>query len=184
MKVTTIQKIHQIKQSFLKGWYFCMKPLAKVLLALEEKRAKKRDIFLQQMSLEMTAQLFVKYTAKQMAKQKNPKQIYYCCTKKEGYSEYYEDNFILAELSSFGYSRFSKTKIGGWYFRNQAATAIGYGDGSKERWMALENQLRPLIANAFIKKGCIVTYQDETEKLDAWFIKQSGYEKSMIVTIE
>lgn len=183
MKATTIQKIHQTKQSFLKGWYFCMKPLAKVLFYLIKKRAKKRDIFLQQMSLEMTAKLFVKYTVKRMAKQKKPKQIYYCCTKKEGYSEYYEDNFILAELSG-SYPIFSKTKLSGWYFRNQASTAIGYGDGCKERWMALENQLRPLVANAFIKKGCIITYQNETEKLDSYFIKQSGYEKSMIVTIK
>ena len=55
--------------------------------------------------------------------------------------------------------------------------------GNKDRWLAIENKLRELAEKEFIRVGCTVEYIDETDKLDKWFVKQSGYEKTMVVSI-
>ena len=78
------------------------------------------------MTFEEVAKLYVKYTVKYMARRKDSTQIYYCCTKKDGYSEYYDDNFILSNLNTFGYSRFNKTKLRGWYYQNKECPSNWY----------------------------------------------------------
>lgn len=175
--------LHNIAKKLLKGWYFCMKPLAYIITKIDNSKYKRKRIKLEQMSLEEVAKLYVKYIVKFMVKRKDPIEKYYCCTKKDGYPEYYEDNFILSDLSRFGYSRFSKTKLNHWYLYSLDYKSIGYSDESKDRWISLENKLRLLVENEFRRVGCNVKYINETEKLDDWFIRQSGYEKTMVVTI-
>ena len=183
MNAKTTKNIHQVKAKMLDGWYFCMKPLAKLIEHCEDKKYRRKRRELSNMPLEEVARLYVKYTVKYMAKRKNPKEKYYCCTKKEGYSDYYEDCFVLADLSRFEYSRFTKTMLGSWSYYNPEYKAIGYGEESKKRWIDLENKIRPLVEKEFIRVGCKVEHVDESDKLDEWFIKQSGYENTMVVTI-
>lgn len=184
MNAKTIKKLHNLKKNLLEVWYFCMKPLAKLIVHIEDKKSTKKYNRLVNMTFEDVAKLYVKYTVKHMARRKVSKESYYCCTKKDGDSEYYTDNFILSDLNTFGYSRFTKTKLSGWYYRNKECQSIGYGEESKDRWIAIENKLRELAEKEFIRMGCKVEYIDESDKLTDWFIKQSGYEKSMIVTID
>ena len=183
MKDKTIKKLHKFKKDSLEKWYFCMKPLANVIMKVEDKKSTKKYNRLTNMTFEEVAKLYVKYTVKYMAKRKDSKELYYCCTKKDGYSEYYEDNFILSDLSRFEYSRFTKTKLSSWYYNNKECQSIGYGEGSKDKWIELENKLRKLVEIEFIRVGCKVEYIDDTDKLDKWFVKQSGYEKTMVVSI-
>ena len=161
-----------------------MKPLAKLIMHCEDKKSNKKYDRLSNMSLEEVAKLYVKYTIKYMAKRKDSKEIYYCCAKKDGYSEYYDDNFVLADLSTFGYSRFSKTKLSSWCYNNKEYLSIGYGEDRKDKWISLENKLRELVEKEFIRMGCKVEHIDESDRLDEWFIKQSGYKNTMIVTID
>lgn len=183
MKASTIKNMHNIKKNLLDRWYFCMKPLAKLIRYCEDKKSNRKRDKTTNMTFEEVAKLYVKYTVKYMARRKDSIQYYYCCTKKDGYSEYYDDNFILSDLNTFGYSRFNKTKLSGWYYYNKECQAIGYGEGSKDRWISIENKLRELVEKEFIRVGCKVEYVDESDKLDKWFIKQSGYEQTMIVSI-
>ncbi|MSA02225.1 hypothetical protein GKG47_09260 [Lactonifactor sp. BIOML-A3] len=183
MNVKTSKHIHEAKKKIINGWYFCMKPLAFLIEKYEKSKSVKNRARLENMSLEEVARLYVKYTVKAMVKRKNSKEEYYCCTKKNGYPEYYEDNFVLADLTTFGYSRFDKTKLRDWYCYALDYKAIGYGDGSKERWINLENRLRDLVGKEFLRVGCKVEYIDQSDKLDDWFIKQSGYEKTMIISV-
>lgn len=183
MNAKTTKNIHKVKAKILDVWYFCMKPLAKLIKHCEDKKYQRKCRELSNMSLEEVARSYVKYTVKYMAKRKDSIEKYYCCTKKEGYSDYYEDCFILADLSRFEYSRFSKTKLHSWSYYNPEYKAIGYGEESKKRWIDLENKIRPLVEKEFIRVGCKVEYIDESDKLDEWFIKQSGYENTMVITI-
>lgn len=183
MKAKTIKNMHNIKKNLLDGWYFCMKPLAKLIRYCEDKKSNKKCERITNMTFEEVAKLYVKYTVKYMTRRKVSKELYYCCTKKNGDSDYYTDNFILSDLNNFGYSRFTKTKLSGWYCNNKECQAIGYGEGSKDRWLAIENKLRELVEKEFIRVGCTVEYINETDKLDEWFVKQSGYEKTMVVSI-
>lgn len=183
MKAKTIKRLQISKKKALNIWYFCMKPLAKCILYIDNRRSAKNTSRLEKMTLEEVARLYVKYTVKYIAKRKDSTEIYYCCTKKDGYSEYYEDNFILSDLHTFGYSRFTKTKLNGWFYHNKECQAIGYGEGSKDRWIALENKLRLLVENEFIRAGCSVEHIDESSKLDEWFVRQSGYIHTVVVTI-
>lgn len=183
MNVKTRRNIQIIKTKLFSGWYFCMKPLAKLITYCEDKKSKKRQNELKHMSLDEVARLYVKYTVKYLVKRKDPKLKYYCCTKKDGYSDYYEDSFILSDLNTFGYSRFAKTILRSWYYSSPECKAIGYGDGSKERWITLENKLRTLVEKEFIRVGCKIEYVDESDKLDEWFMQQSGYVNTMVVSI-
>lgn len=183
MNVKTRKQIHKVKKKVISGWYFCMKPLAFLIKNHEKRKSAKHRAKLENMSLEEVARLYVKYTVKVMVKRKNSKEEYYCCTKKNGTSEYYEDYFILADLTTFGYSRFSQTKLRSWYCYAPEYRAIGYGEGSKERWISLENRLRNLVEKEFLRIGCKIEYIDQSDKLDDWFIKLSGYEKTMIVSV-
>ena len=103
MNVKTIKKLSDLKKTFLNKWYFCMKPIAKLITKIDDKKSAKKYDRLANMTFEEVIRNYVKYTVKYMVKQKDATEIYYCCTKKNGYSEYYEDNFILADLSRLGY---------------------------------------------------------------------------------
>ena len=184
MKAKTIKKVHKFKKGLLEKWYFCMKPLANAIKTAEKKKSTKKYDKLANMTFEEVAKLYVKYTVKHMAQRKDSKEFYYCCTKKDGYSEYYEDDFILSDLSRFGYSRFTKTKLNSWYYNNKECQSIGYGEGrSKDKWIEIENRLRELVEVEFIRAGCKVEYIDEADSLDKGFVKFSGYEKTMVVSI-
>ena len=184
MNAKTIKKIHHIKKNLLEVWYFCMKPLAKLIRRIENNKSTKKYNRLVNMTFEDVAKLYVKYTVKYMARRKVSKESYYCCTKKDGDSDYYTDNFILSDLHTFGYSRFTKTKLSGWYYHNKECQSIGYGEGrSKDKWIEIENRLRELVEVEFIRAGCKVEYIDDADRLDKGFVKFSGYEKTMIVSI-
>lgn len=183
MNAKIIKWIYTVKKKMVNVWYFCMKPLAYLFKGYEERKYKTEVVYINHMPLEEVARLYVKYTVKYIAQRKDAKEKYYCCTKKDGYSNYYDDCFILGDLHTLDYSRFNKTKLKGWYYSSPDCKGIGYGDGSKERWIDLENKLRILVEKEFIRVGCNVEFVDESDRLDKWFIKQSGYEKTMIVTI-
>ena len=183
MNVKISKHIYKTKKRIINRWYFCMTPLAVLIKKYDKTKSAKCRAKLENMSLDEVAKLYVKYTVKAMVRRKESKEEYICCTKKDGCPDYYEDNFILADLSTFGYSRFTKTKLRHWYLYAPEYKAIGYGDGSKERWINLENKLRDLIEKEFLRVGCKVEYVDQSNELDDWFIKQSGYEKTMIVSV-
>ena len=183
MKAKTIKRLQISKKKALNIWYFCMKPLAKCILYIDNRRSAKNTSRLEKMTLEEVARLYVKYTVKYIAKRKDSRIILYNCSSKNGYSEYYDDGFILSDLSSFSWSRFNKTKLHGWYCTSPECRAIDYGEGHKDRWIALENKLRLLVENEFIRAGCSVEHIDESSKLDEWFVRQSGYIHTVVVTI-
>ena len=183
MKARKIKKLYQVKKTLLDGWYFCMKPLATLILYIDKKRSIKKGDRLANMSLEEVAKLYVKYTVKYLSSRKDSTIKFYCCTKKEGCSELYEYNFILSDLNSVWYSRFTNNKLEGWRHYSHYCANIGYGDEGEKRWIELENNLRLLVEQEFIKVGCTVEHINEADKLDEWFMKNSGYVDTMVVSI-
>lgn len=174
--------LHSIKIKLRDFICFILNPLDSFLQKRKSRKLKKHKEYAKNMLFEEIARRFVKAKLNYMIKYGRTTCDYIYCNKKGDDYEYYENDFILSELTDPWASIIKKDKYLRVLYYSHPLFKELYRD--KEKWIKVENALHELVKLEFERKCCKTEYIDESNKCDKYLLDRVGYVKTLRVSLK